>query len=168
VVDVGANIGLFSIYCAKRVGSNGTIIAIEPEPRNYASLFFNKRINGLYNMVIIPCALADCVGSVKLYLASPIAHSIIRKESSYIEVPCKTLDQIVFEYKILTIDLLHIDAEEATFRILEGCRKSLQRNIIRRIIIEIEREDEIDLLNKFLSSLSYKIFRKGVLLFAQK
>lgn len=41
VVDVGANIGLYSLYCAQRVGPNGTVVAIEPEPANFFNLLEN-------------------------------------------------------------------------------------------------------------------------------
>jgi len=57
IYDVGANIGLYSLFAAKRLRSQCKIYAFEPESLNYAKLNKNIYINGLSG-VIVPCCLA--------------------------------------------------------------------------------------------------------------
>ena len=49
VVDVGANIGAFSLIAAAEVGANGTAIAFEPEANNFSITEKNLKTNSLKN-----------------------------------------------------------------------------------------------------------------------
>jgi len=49
-MDVGANIGVFTIFAALLVGDGGQVIAFEPEARIYAQLEDNIGVNGLHNV----------------------------------------------------------------------------------------------------------------------
>src|ERR1700730_4022529 len=51
VIDVGANVGFFSLRFAKWVGDGGKVISIEPEDRNYNSLILTLRRKGFLNRV---------------------------------------------------------------------------------------------------------------------
>jgi len=55
--DVGANIGLYSLYAAKRMGGDCQVLAFEPEALNHAQLVRNILRNGLSGR-ILPCCLA--------------------------------------------------------------------------------------------------------------
>jgi hypothetical protein len=65
-VDVGANVGLFSLFVASYAGANAKILAIEPEPENVRRLRFNVTSNPGVPIRVIPLALDDRAGSLAL------------------------------------------------------------------------------------------------------
>ena len=67
-LDIGANVGLFSLFVASRAGQEARIFAIEPEPGNLRRLEFNIRANPGVPITIIPKALSDEAGIVAVEL----------------------------------------------------------------------------------------------------
>ena len=67
-VDVGANIGYFSLLASRRVGPTGTVLAFEPEAGNYALLEANCRLNHCGNIRTFRAALGEENASGTLYL----------------------------------------------------------------------------------------------------
>lgn len=66
-LDVGANIGLYSLALSRAVGPTGRVIAVEPDPENLALLRRNLQHNGCTNVIVIGEALGDQAGTVLLY-----------------------------------------------------------------------------------------------------
>ncbi|MGC4085037.1 MAG: FkbM family methyltransferase [Vicinamibacterales bacterium] len=62
VVDVGANVGLYSVVCATCVGDTGTVIALEPSPRIANFLRGNVAVNRLSNVRVLNVAVGDADG----------------------------------------------------------------------------------------------------------
>ena len=69
VVDIGANLGYYTVIAASRVGPSGHVFAYEPDPHNYALLRKNIAANGFGNVTAIPAALADKSSTRELYFA---------------------------------------------------------------------------------------------------
>jgi FkbM family methyltransferase len=67
-VDVGANIGYFSLLASRVVGTSGAVLAFEPEAANYALLEANCRLNGCDNVRCFRAALGEENASGTLYL----------------------------------------------------------------------------------------------------
>jgi FkbM family methyltransferase len=67
VLDIGANIGLYSLALSRAVGPGGRVIAFEPDPDNAALLRRNLNVNGCTNVTVIEDALGDESKDVKLY-----------------------------------------------------------------------------------------------------
>src|SRR5690606_33083986 len=67
-VDIGANVGYFTVLAAGLVGDEGRVVAIEASPRIHAKLCDNIRINRLSNVVTHNCAVADTSGVADVYL----------------------------------------------------------------------------------------------------
>jgi FkbM family methyltransferase len=67
-VDIGANVGLFSLFVASCAGPQARILAIEPEPGNLRRLEFNVRVNPGAPITIVPKALSDEAGFVAVEL----------------------------------------------------------------------------------------------------
>ena len=59
VLDLGANIGYFTLLFAKLVGNNGIVFAFEPEPQNIALLTKNIKINNYKNVTLVPKAVSN-------------------------------------------------------------------------------------------------------------
>ena len=69
-VDVGANIGYFSLLAASVVGEEGAVFAFEPDPDNYRLLVANAELNGMAHCITaVEAALSDVSGEGQLYLS---------------------------------------------------------------------------------------------------
>lgn len=69
VLDIGANIGYFTLLFAKQVGPRGKVFAFEPDPTNYSILKKNIEMNGYNNVILIQKAVSDTNGKIRLYLS---------------------------------------------------------------------------------------------------
>ncbi len=82
VVDVGANIGTFSILSGIEVGNGGRVIAFELEADNFSMLEKNVAANGLRNTILKQVAIGDYDGAGKMYISpSHEGHSLLRNNS---------------------------------------------------------------------------------------
>ena len=103
VIDIGANIGYYTIMFAKLVGDSGKVIAFEPDPTNYELLKKNIEINGFTNVILEQKALSDNPGKMMLSLNNENTaghHLDFKNENSInsIEVDVLSLDDY-FSYK---------------------------------------------------------------------
>ena len=145
-VDVGANLGYFSILWAS-AGPNSKAISFEASPRNIDSMSKNITKNLLSDRIqLIPKAAGKELGTVKFDIGPSaqtgwggIANS---KSTTSIEVPLTRLDS---ELPNQTIDVLKIDVEGADTWVLMGCEQLLRDKKIRRIFFE-ENTYRMDLL----------------------
>jgi FkbM family methyltransferase len=112
VVDAGAFIGWYTLIASKRVGVEGKVVAIEPEPRNFSILLKNIRDNGLRNVIPLNLALSDKDGYELLSInPSPAGHSIVSSSSQRILVKARKIDTLLTELNIERVDLFKIDEE---------------------------------------------------------
>jgi FkbM family methyltransferase len=131
VVDVGANIGYYTLLAARLVGEEGKVFAFEPSPDNFALLKQNVEENGYKNVVLIPKAVSDKTATARLLIdrASSGGHSLsaFRDSADFVEVETVSLDEY-FDSRPERIDVLKIDAEGAEMAILNGMHRLLERN----------------------------------------
>ncbi len=66
-IDVGANIGYFTLLASRLVGDHGRVVAIEASPRIFSQLQSNLSLNGVLNVRAVNVAISDGEGVVKLY-----------------------------------------------------------------------------------------------------
>jgi FkbM family methyltransferase len=67
VLDIGANIGVYTLYLSRAVGPKGHVVAVEPDPENLSILRDNIKLNGCDNVTILPCAFGASSGWVNLF-----------------------------------------------------------------------------------------------------
>jgi FkbM family methyltransferase len=131
VVDIGANIGYYTLLAARLVGPEGRVHAFEPSPENFALLSRNVDVNGYKNVVLIPKAVSDRSGTATLRIdrASSGGHSLsnFRGGADSIEVETISLDDY-FANGTETVGVLKMDAEGAEVAILDGMSALLTRN----------------------------------------
>ncbi|MCX6719014.1 MAG: FkbM family methyltransferase [Candidatus Taylorbacteria bacterium] len=131
VVDIGANIGYYTVIAAKNIGSNGKLFAYEPENRNYSFLEKNIGINKLTNVIPFKIGISDKKGTNKLYLDDDNKgrHSFVfNEDKSAISIETDTLDESLRRYGSPTIDIIKIDIEGAEFLALQGMKETIKRS----------------------------------------
>jgi FkbM family methyltransferase len=148
VVDIGANVGIFSIYAARR--TKRMIHAYEPFPTAIEYLRTNLKSNGIQNVVIHQCAVSHQEGSAKLFLSNSIGgHRLFQANDQEVlhhsvEVPAITLPEIMEREKIEIIHHLKMDCEGAEGAILSSTPRDYLRRIQR---IALEFHDNVSPLN---------------------
>ena len=70
VLDLGANIGFYTVLFSKLVGENGKVFAFEPDAKNYKYLEENTKT--LYNVTIEKKAVSDKTGKINFYISKDL------------------------------------------------------------------------------------------------
>jgi FkbM family methyltransferase len=131
VLDVGANIGYYTLLFARRVGPQGRVFAFEPDPANFQLLRRNVRANGYRNVTLVPAAVSDRTAPTRLYLCRENKgdHRLYdsRDDRPSIEVPATTLDDYFAAYDG-PIDVIKLDIQGSEGRALRGMSGLLRRH----------------------------------------
>ena len=103
VIDVGANIGFYTLFFCSLVGKTGKVIAFEPESKNFDILKKNIEMNNLDNVTLHQKAVGSKNSKVKMKISDSIgSHQI--SNSGDIEVDCIKLDNYVINANFVKID----------------------------------------------------------------
>jgi FkbM family methyltransferase len=159
-VDVGANVGIFTVPLALAVGPHGTVIAVEPSPENVAQLEHNVRLNNLTNVDVHPIALAAEPGELTLQLgADPAFHStstVVRSRDAAAAtlVRAETLDAVWRDAGSPDVSFLKIDTEGGELEVLNGALELLE-TCRMPILLEAKEHDRVRELDELLLPLRY-------------
>ncbi len=145
-IDIGANIGYFTILMAKTAIS-GRVYAFEPIPLNASLLRASVELNELDNVEIIESAVGATDGQTTLSQSTDGAYSSIRNTARkaverLIHVPITTLDTFVRERSLYSIDVLKVDVEGAEGLVLMGSQELLRDRKRKPRVILMELFDE--------------------------
>ena len=132
--DVGANEGIYSVFAARLVGSDGIVWAFEPSKRELRRLKKNIALNDL-RVRVFPIALADKTGEADLSVAgyehegqNTLGAFVYDIESSGRErVKLGRLDDLVARNPLSRIDVIKADVEGAEIRLFSGATETLRR-----------------------------------------
>ncbi len=129
VVDVGANIGYFTLLLAKKVGSQGRVIAFEPFSVVYEVLEKNVALNGYGNVTLVNKAVAGRSAAVGFsHVGTDLLSSIERiVPDSLNHVSAVSLDDY-FGPVHRRVDFVKVDVEGAELSVLEGMQGILQND----------------------------------------
>lgn len=168
IVDVGANIGVFSIYAATQA-KNATVYAFEPVPANYELLVHNISTNGLNDRIrTFKLGVASNSGKRTIYLSSCTLHSLVDEQNQRgIEsIDCISLEDIIKVNGLSKIDLLKINCEGAEYEILYSTQRECFEKI-SDIRLEYHNIDEdrnnVEHLKTFLESMGYQTAKLWVI-----
>lgn len=161
-IDIGANIGKFSIIMGKRLGKNSKVFAIEPHPENFKILKKNIQLNKLSNVKAINAACSSSKRYLDLYLdeEGTGGHSIKKDAKSAGEKTIKVKSILLDSCKIKNVKLIKVDVEGAEADVLLGAKKILKRNH-PKIIFEAWDEKYLNKIKKVLKPFKYKIKKIG-------
>jgi len=166
VIDVGAHIGVFSIFASKKA-NNGKIYAFEPSPENYSLLKENIELNKSHNITLIPKALSDKTGIKDFFISEDdnkgnSSFYSKPKSSEKISVNTTSFSDFIKKHKIKEIDFMKIDCEGGEYDIFFNSPKSIIKKI-KKISMEyhnINKKKNGLKLKYFLENLGFDIIMK--------
>jgi len=154
IIDIGANYGLYTLSCAKKMENSGNLWSFEPTAIVVECLQESLNKNNFSNTTLIKAGLSNKCGEAKLALCRNAElnslNTPIDENGKYETIELKTLDSCKEEYKWENIDLIKLDAEGEEVRILEGGKETLDK-LSPIIMYELKHGKiiNLELINKF-------------------
>ncbi|MBF0482910.1 MAG: FkbM family methyltransferase [Desulfovibrionaceae bacterium] len=164
--DLGANIGLFSIFCGKAFNGQCTVYAIEPESQNFASLNNNIYMNGLSDSVISCCLAMTNEVTFDILNLHPYSYDLCKISDELISGPAMHTFGGTIDYKGENFKPVHrqgvisasvdslwsffrckfpthikIDIDGLELSVVRGMQKTLQDQRLRSVLIEVSEKD---------------------------
>jgi len=182
VMDIGANMGEWSLHMAKMVGGNGRVFSFEPIPSMVQALEKTIAINNFSQVSISECAISNKTGHSQFSIpfdkdnqAIPYWSQLVLGEefatpkwidnpwakvatTKTIEVQTTTLDRFTSEKSITKLDFIKIDVEGHEKYVIEGGQKTL-KTLKPAMILEAACEETADreIIADQLRKLNYKL-----------
>jgi len=159
-IDIGANVGFYSLWASKFITNDGKIIAIEPNPKIFERLIENISLNQKEDTITaLQVGVADTEGKSTLRIinqknlgGSTILESDYECES--ITISCRPLISILRDEKVNKIDVLKIDIEGAEYLALNKFFQDSPQSLFPKILI-IETDEVVP-----LRDFGYKVVKR--------
>jgi FkbM family methyltransferase len=139
VLDLGANIGYYTLLFAKLVGDEGKVFAFEPDPKSFALLKKNVKINGYKNVILLQKAVSNITDKAKLYLCEDNFgdHRIYDSKDGrkFIKIETVRVDDYFKDFS-RGIDFVKMDIQGAEPLAVEGMVGLLNRKGTLKIVSE--------------------------------
>jgi len=163
-IDIGANLGKYTILMGKKLGDKGSVISIEPESHTIKLLKQNIVLNKLKNVVVVGKACSSKTGKSTLYLEgtkySGGLHSL-KKHAHHVgktKIEVETLDSIISKLGFKRADLIKIDVEGSELEVLRGAQKIITDYHPKIICESLDKKSEEKITN-LLKKFKYKVKR---------
>jgi FkbM family methyltransferase len=164
-VDIGANVGSYSVFVGKHLQGEAKLVALEPHPRTFQKLLFNLKANNLPTSHVMNCGVGAAVDELDLWSdgGSNIGHTSMLKEGTAnpqvsVRVQVRPLIDVLRQHEINSIDVLKIDIEGFEDRALAPFFDVAKEELLpKHILLETAHQKlwERNLLN-MLSDRGYK------------
>lgn len=176
VLDIGAHVGYFSLLLSNIVGSEGRVLAFEPNPDNRIRLEENLRLNFVTNVDVITEAVSAQPGTSILFLnpfnegggtmtkafeefpdgdllwSRSAAAKAFPEKALEVEVGTTTVDDITAALSDRVVSLMKVDVEEAELEVFKGALETLRT--ARPVVIAETRENSEAV--RFLTEVGYR------------
>jgi FkbM family methyltransferase len=165
-VDVGANVGAYSLFVAAHAGLGARILAVEPQPDVFDRLAYNIRQNPFGTIKAVACAVADKTGELTLFLdprnkGESSVKIVGSSQAPMIRVPAVTLLELLTSEGFTRLDALKLDVEGAEDLILDPFFRDAPASLHPAlIIIEDGRERWQTDLGRLLAAQGYRLARR--------
>lgn len=167
-VDIGANFGLYSVFCSKLVGVKGKVISFEPFSKNFKVLAENVKLNNIENIQLERLAVADKNSIINLFYDKNeknlgMVSSYYFKNEEPEKVSTISLDIYLSNNKIDSLKYVKIDIEGGEYLALIGMVNTLKKF---KPIVQIEINDAILVktdynsfdIERFFNEIGFEIF----------
>ena len=140
VLDIGANVGLYSLLLSRLVGKDGSVIAIEPDPDLFAALEASCRANAADNIELHNVAAAAEPGRLSLYRSllnagdNRIGSHERAQPTRRVETQAVTVDHLVGGRPV---DFIKMDVQGWEGQVLKGMRAVVESNPAIEILFEL-------------------------------
>jgi FkbM family methyltransferase len=172
VIDVGANVGFFSIFLSKTIPEGKKVLSIEPNPHALELLIKNIQLNNCSDSIILFEGIASSKSSnIILNLidglpeySSPknIKHLSVKNfHTTKLEVQANTIDELVKIYN-LSPKFIKIDVEGSELEVIKGCTKTLEKykpHLLIEIVEYLNDKKQESVVN-LLHDLGYRLYNK--------
>lgn len=168
VMDIGANVGVYTFSAAQQVGPQGQVLAVEPFSGCVRCLEETRRINQFSWVKVCAGAASDRNGTVRLSLhAASKLNEVVSENAvetmapeSFEEVACFTLDSLCDRENLSQVDFLKIDAEGHEISVLAGSERILTQFSPTILYENIAGNQGSNLpVADFLRARGYRLFR---------
>lgn len=173
-VDIGANVGYYTLLASKEVGVSGRVLACEPERENFKLLQENVQLNKYSSVTCVPFALGPTDGEVTLYI-NPLnrggnsinsfseyktgSHVVSRtdalekygREMLTQKVRMRSVDSLCTEFNLTEVHIMKIDVEGFEASVIEGAHRTLQKHVVQYLLCETGPETRKTVLNALFS-----------------
>jgi FkbM family methyltransferase len=143
VLDAGANIGVFALLASRAVGPKGLVVAVEPDPDNFARLEANLRLNQVTNVRAVRAALWRTEGfDLTVAGSGTMVRVVDRTASTSVHVPARTMQSLLDGLGIPRFSKVKMDIEGSEDQLFED----MESNPIARadgIVIEVHTESAL-------------------------
>lgn len=133
ILDVGANVGAWTVPMARRLNADGRVYAFEPVPANRGRLERAVTANALHNVTISPFALGDSSRNVDMWLRSALTGAdsgtaaVVPTGTGHLTISMCPLDDWAAQEGLERLDFIKLDVEGAEFFVLAGAEQVLAR-----------------------------------------
>jgi len=131
VLDIGANIGYYTLIFARLVGERGKVFAFEPDPVNFALLQKNVEMNGYQNVVLIHKAVSNKTGACRLFLSDINRgdHRVYDSNDGRPSIDIEVIElDTYFEHYDGRFDFIKIDIQGSEWAAVQGMKSLIQRH----------------------------------------
>lgn len=165
--DIGANIGLYSIYASVCCPS-AKIFSFEVEAKNFSRMFRNIVNNNLHNVTPINVALIDGTRFDYLFLSDMTTGSALHSVGTGVRSDLKqgvmgvSLDELVLKWGLPQPTLLKIDVDGNEEGIIQGARHVLESSLCREVLIELTEGTQMTMsINKSLLEMGFQMVQQS-------
>ena len=166
VCDVGANIGLYSLWFSRFLSTAGHAYAFEPSPISVERLRHNLKLNNITNVSVETRACTDVVGTTRLFIGSDHHSASLdaewagsRAPAEQISVQATTLDHFFYDDEHRPPpDFIKMDIEGGGTSALKGCDRCIQHKR-PLFLIESHTPEEDRAIGALLVSYDYQAYR---------
>jgi FkbM family methyltransferase len=146
VFDIGASVGLYAVFLAKKVGDKGLVVAFEPELQSRERLLEDFRINSLGNVKVFKDGLGSEEGKQFLVPDTNFAsgaHGVFKERSAgsdpkrTTEINIFTGDGFIRQNSLPTPNVLKVDVEGMEWDVLSGLTETIKKPDCRLILCEV-------------------------------
>jgi FkbM family methyltransferase len=164
-IDVGANKGDFTILAARLAGNSGTVISIEPAPENHSILQRSIELNDYINIKVLHVALSDRDGTANLQIGSTSGSHTLSPEFNGLRtvvVPTRTLDGVVAEQQLGSVDMIKIDVQGLELAVLRGASQTIRVNPQLVLLLDLPKQSEKRrAIGEYLAQFGFTYFPDG-------